>query len=232
METTRQTILGILRRRKATVGELTETLGLAPATIRRHLDILARDGHVDVSQVRRRTGRPHYLFSLSEAGESLFPKHYGRITNRLIKEIVALTPEEMAGRGGKEVADLVFNKMAVRLAQLIAPHIHGATLSERVERTTQALAEEGIVFDVEQADGDCVLVGHGCPCPRVADAGGQVCAHDQRLLSLLLAADVTYVEPSSVEQTGYCAYRVQERKETSAGTDSRSDRLPESPGSV
>ena len=66
METTRQTILGILRRRQATVGDLTTELGLAPATIRRHLDILARDGHVDVSQVRRRTGRPHYLFSLSE----------------------------------------------------------------------------------------------------------------------------------------------------------------------
>lgn len=226
METTRQTILGILRRRKATVGDLTETLGLAPATIRRHLDILARDGHIDVAQVRRRTGRPHYLFSLSESGESLFPKHYGRITNRLIKEIVSLTPEEMAGRGGREVADLVFNKMAVHLAQRIGPHVHGATLSERVERTTEALAEEGIVFDVEQADGECVLVGHGCPCPRVADAGGQVCAHDQRLLSLLLAADVTYVEPGSVGQTGYCAYRVQERTETPVGAGSRKDSLP------
>ena len=219
METTRQTILGILRRRQATVQQLTNELGLAPATIRRHLDILARDGHVDVSQVRRRTGRPHYLFSLSEAGEDLFPKHYVRITNRLVNEIVALTPEETAGRGGSELADLVFEKMARRLAQRIAPRIHGLTLAERVEATTQSLTEEGIVFDVEESDDGYLLVGHGCPCPRVTDNKSQVCAHDQRLLSLLLAADVTYVEPSSVGQHGYCAYRVRQREpaETRSG---------------
>ena len=217
MESTRQTMLGILRRRRqATVVELTNELGLAPATIRRHLDILARDGHVEVTQVRRRTGRPHYLFSLSEAGEDLFPKHYVRITNRLVNEIVALSTEETAGRSGSELADLVFEKMAQRLAQRIAPRIHGSTLAERVESTTQGLAEEGIVFDVEDSDDGYLLVGHGCPCPRVADTHSQVCAHDQRLLSLLLAADVTYVDPSSVGQSGYCAYRVRQREPAEA----------------
>ncbi len=217
METTRQTILAILRRcRQATVAELTKELGLAPATIRRHLDILTRDRHVDVTQVRRQTGRPHYLFSLSETGEDLFPKHYVRITNRLIEEIVALAPQETAGRSGSELANLVFQRMAQSLAQRIGPRIRGSTLAERVRAATEVLAEEGIVFDAEEADDGYLLVGHGCPCPRVADRHGQVCAHDQRLLSLLLAADVAYVEPDSVGQDGYCAYRVQERPSASA----------------
>lgn len=212
METTRQTILGILRRRRqATVDELTKELGLAPATIRRHMDILSRDGHVEVGQVRRKTGRPHYVFSLSEAGEDLFPKHYVRITNRLIEEIVALQPGETAERSGLEIADLVFAKMAQRLAQKIAPRIHGHTLSERVRATASVLGDEGIVFDVEESDGGFLLLGHGCPCPRVADRNGQVCTHDQKLLSMLLGADVTYVEPASIGQNGYCAYRVRER---------------------
>lgn len=210
METTRQTILSILRRRHSTIGELTEELALAPATIRRHLDILARDGHVDVAQVRRNTGRPHYLFSLSEAGEDLFPKHYVRLTNRLIEEIVALSPEETAGKGGGELAELVFSKMAQRLAQRIGPRIHGS-LEDRLQATTEALAEEGIVFDIEESDDGHLLIGHGCPCPRSGDEGGQFCAHDQRLLSMLLAADVTSVAPSSIGRDGYCAYRVRER---------------------
>lgn len=211
VETTRQTILNILRRRQATVDDLTKGLGLAPATVRRHLDILARDGHVDVTQVRRKTGRPHYVFSLSEKGEDLFPKHYVRTTNRLIEEIVALSPDETAGRSGAELADLVFDRMAQRLARRIAPQIRGSTLEERIGATVEALAEEGILFDIER-DGDVdLLVGHGCPCPRASDGAAHTCAHDQRLLSLLLGTEVTYVEPESVGQVASCAYRVHQR---------------------
>ena len=232
METTRQTIVDILRRhRTATIDELTKELGLAPATIRRHLDILARDNYVEVAQVRRKTGRPHYLFSLSEAGQDLFPKHYLRITNRLIEEIIALTPEETAGRGGGELADLVFKKMAQRLAQRIAPHIHGGELPDRIKATTEALAEEGIVFDIEETPDGCLLVGHGCPCPRVGEDQQQACAHDQRLLSLLLAADVTYVEPDSIGSNGYCAYLVRAR-EADGADGARPADLPKAEGRV
>jgi predicted ArsR family transcriptional regulator len=216
MESTRQTILNILRRRQSTVGELTTELGLAPATVRRHLDILSRDGHVDVAQVRRKTGRPHYVFSLSEKGEELFPKHYVRITNRLIEEIVSLTPDETNGRCGGDLADLVFDKMAQRLARRIAPRVHGLTLAERLSAATAALAEEGIVFDVEPEDGGYLLLGHGCPCPRSPGQSGQACAHDKRLLSLLLAADVSYVGQEALGREGYCAYRVRERSKALA----------------
>ncbi len=219
MENTRQTILGILRRRReATVDELRLELGLAPATVRRHLDILARDGHVDVDQVRRATGRPHYVFSLSESGEDLFPKHYVRITNRLIEEIIALTPAETASRSGAELADIVFHKMAERLADRIGPHVHGLSLGERMQTTIDALAEEGISFDAKETDDGYLLVGQGCPCPRVADSYGQVCEHHRRLLSLLLDSEVTYVEPDSVGQNGHCAYQVRGR--TLSGTPS------------
>jgi predicted ArsR family transcriptional regulator len=217
VETTRQTILGILRRRQATVDDLSKELGLAPATIRRHLDILSRDGHVDVAQVRRKTGRPHYLFSLSESGEDLFPKHYVRLTNRLIEEIVALKADETSGRSGEELAGIVFDRMAQRLAQRIGPQVHGSSLGERVRATTAALVEEGIVFDVEEQDGAYLLIGHACPCPRAADRHPQACAHDQRLLSLLLGADVTYVEPGALGHDASCAYRVQGREPAKAG---------------
>ncbi|MGB2695726.1 MAG: ArsR family transcriptional regulator [Dehalococcoidia bacterium] len=210
METTRQTILSILRRRQATVDDLVQELGLAPATIRRHLDILGRDGHVDVSQVRRQTGRPHYLFSISDAGADLFPKHYVRLTNRLIDEIRLLTTDETSGRSGEELADLVFERMAQRLAQRIAPHIHGSTLAQRIEATTQALGEEGISFEMEESEEGYLLVGEGCPCSRMNESADHVCRHDERLLSLLLAADVTSVQLEASRQNGYCAYRVRE----------------------
>ena len=218
METTRQTILEILRRRKqATIEELTRLLGLAPATIRRHLDILMRDSLVSVGQVRRATGRPHYVFSLTEAGEDLFPKSYIRLTNRLIEEIVDLDEAETRGRSGQELAELVFEKMADRMAQTYAPRVTGATLEERLVEVTNLLSGEGFLLDWRHADGDYYLLVHGCPCPRVADAHSQVCFHHRRLLGTLLRAEPELVEPTLVGEETYCAYRVRETAAKEAG---------------
>lgn len=212
METTRQTILDILRRRQhATIDELTRLLSLAPATVRRHLDILMRDGLVQADQVRRETGRPHYLFRLTEAGEDAFPKNYVRLTNRLIEEIVALDPEETAGRSGLELADLVFERMADRLAQYYAGRITGPTLAERLKQVTHILAEEGMVFDWHETPDGFLLLGRGCPCRRVASSHSQICTHHQRLLVRLLNAEIETVEPASVGEDSYCAYRVREK---------------------
>jgi predicted ArsR family transcriptional regulator len=212
VETTRQTILEILRRRKqATIEELTRLLGLAPATVRRHLDILMRDSAVTVGQVRRETGRPHYVFSLTEAGEDLFPKNYIRLTNRLIEEIVNLDAEDTRGRSGLELARLVFQKMAERMAQTYASRITGATLEERLEQVTTLLAGEGIIFEWREAEDGYYLLGHGCPCRRVVNAHAQICSHDQRLLTTLLRAEVEPVEPPTADEETYCAYRITEK---------------------
>lgn len=215
VENTRQSILEILRRRRrVTVEELTRELGLAPATVRRHLDILMRDACVDVQQVRRQTGRPHYVFSLSEVGEDLFPKHYVRLTIRLIDEIAALAPEEIGGRGGVELVDLIFDKMAERLAQIYAPRVTGSSLEERVGQMIDALAEEDIVLDARRTDEGFLLLGYGCPCRRVRDTYDHICSHHRRLLSRLLDADVQAVEPSTLEGDMYCAHQVRERTRT------------------
>jgi len=218
VETTRQTILEILRRRKqATIEELTHILGLAPATIRRHLDILMRDSSVSVGQVRRETGRPHYVFSLTEVGEDLFPKNYIRLTNRLIEEIVGLDAEETRGRSGLELAGLVFEKMAERMAQTYASRVTGATLEERLEEVVNLLSGEGIILEWRQGEGGYYLLGHGCPCRRVANAHTQMCSHDQRLLVTLLRAEVEPVEPATVDEETYCAYWVTEKTAQEAG---------------
>ncbi len=218
MESTRQIILNILRRRQhATIDELTRLLTLAPATVRRHLDILMRDGLVQANQVRRETGRPHYLFYLTEAGEDAFPKNYVRLTNRLIEEIVALEPAETAGRSGVELAELVFERMADRIAEHYAGRITGHALGDRVKQVAHILADEGIIFDWHEIPEGFLLLGRGCPCRRVASSHSQLCSHDQRLLAHLLNAEIEPVKPASVGEDSYCAYRVREKAAVPSG---------------
>jgi predicted ArsR family transcriptional regulator len=213
MENTRQTLLGILRKRKqATVDQLTRELGLAPATVRRHLDILMRDNYVTAAQKRRDIGRPHYVFSLTDQGDDLFPRNYIRLTNRIIAELVSLGPEETKGKGGVDIAGVIFEKMAEHVAQTYAGRISGTTLKERAQEVISLLANEGMFFELRKAKEGYLLLGQGCPCPRIADTHSEVCVHDQRLLARLLDAEV---QPAGVSQgedeRSCCAYLVKEK---------------------
>ena len=114
MESTRTKVVEILRRGESTIDELTQVLDLAPATVRRHLDILQRDGFVGVRPGPREPGRPHYVFSLTDLAEDLLPHHYMRLTSRLIEAMASLEPGDTAGRSGRDVAALLSERLRAR----------------------------------------------------------------------------------------------------------------------
>ena len=216
---TREVILEILRHHDArSVDELAAELDLAGATVRRHLDVLLRDGYVSVAQVRGRTGRPRYAFSLTEAGADFFGHHYVRITRRLLHEIAALTPEDTAGRDGSELAELVFRKIAARLAGEYAPRVEGVTLAERTRAAARLLEDEGFDFDVVEDGGELRLLGRGCPCRRLGQAASGAlpeappvsdsCDHDRELLQTLIGARIEPYAGRGLSTEFVCAYVV------------------------
>jgi len=208
VESTRTKVVEILRRGESTIDELTQVLDLAPATVRRHLDILQRDGFVGVRPVRRETGRPHYVFSLTDLAEDLLPHHYMRLTSRLIEAMASLEPGDTAGRSGREVAALLFERLAEGLARTYGSRVSGVSLAERLGQAVAALAEEGLTFEVVPKDeGAYLLLGSECPCRLVTDVPAGLCRHDESLLSRLLDADV---RPAPDLAEG-CAYLVRRR---------------------
>ena len=82
-----------------------------------------------------------------------------------------------------------------------------ATLADRVRQASQMLAAEGITLDVQERDGEFLLLGRSCPCQRLAEREIDVCSHDRKLLAALLKADV---EPAKDSGGGFCAYVVRE----------------------
>ncbi len=214
---TREAILDILRRHdERSVDDLAGELGLAGATVRRHLDVLLRDGYVAVSQIRGRTGRPRYAFSLTDAGAELFGRHYVRITRRLLHEISELTAEETTGRGGEEIADLVFAKLSNRLAAEYAPRVGGRDVEERARAVAALLEDEGFEVEVEASDeagGDLRLLARGCPSRRLrgefggADAPAD-CARDRELLAALIGAPVEAGHELKATGEAVCAFVV------------------------
>ncbi len=206
---TREQILALLRRRERMgVDDLARELKLAGATVRRHLDLLLRDKFVSVAPERGGTGRPRHIFAITDSGSELFRQHYVRMTRRLLSEIVSLSAAETAGRSGTELADLIFARMAERLAGEYRARVEGDTLADRVRSVAHLLSEEGLDFEVAEGPTGLSLLGRGCPCTRLLGEHDGACDHDRVLLSRILGVDVQPLRAESLPGDFVCGYLV------------------------
>ena len=108
---------------------------LAPATVRRHMDILEWDRLVDHTEVRKPTGRPQYSFHLTEKGHDSVTKDYSRLLNELVSAIKNIPQENLGGRSGEDVLrDSVFRIGEKRAAMYIQGHkpVEAVTAAFRV----------------------------------------------------------------------------------------------------
>jgi predicted ArsR family transcriptional regulator len=209
---TRSEIVELLRRHgELTVQSLVQHLSLAPAALRRHLDILVGEGTVDVHAVKQATGRPHHVYKLTNAALERLSTGYPQLTERLIEEAAAL---RTGSRNKGALLDRLFAGISDRLVADHRPQVRGRTLRDRVDSVTLALREEGILDDwSKQADG-YHLYNVSCPYHRAARASsGRCCASERRAIALLLGADVEQVGRIA-EGGSVCEYIVHTATET------------------
>jgi predicted ArsR family transcriptional regulator len=187
VQSTRGRIVGILLAGGATVDGITNELGLAPATVRRHLDVLLRDGLVEMRSERLRLGRPHFVFTLSEEGLEGLPRSQFRFVAAVLETVLDLRPRDTRGRSGSQIAELVFDRLAHQLLKECTPAITGTSVAERLRQAVEALRAAGLDLDVSVQEDGYAVTGTGCPCSRLL-SGSAECPHEARLLSGLVGA--------------------------------------------
>lgn len=206
MQETRQQILTILREKgQATVDDLAGALALTPITIRHHLSILMGEGYLNAQQVRRRVGRPHYVYSLTDKAADLFPQGYHVLAVRLLDEM-----QEMVGEDG--MTELL-TRLADKLAATVGPPVASATLEERLNQAARLLAAEGFLARWEKTNDGYVFSKLNCPYRRVVERHPEVCIMDQRFLASVLGMTVDRVECLTAGG-GRCTYRVRSEPQT------------------
>src|SRR5262245_45036861 len=132
MKGTRGEIVALLRARgECTVAELAESVGIAPAALRRHLDILAGEGTVQYRAVKQPTGRPYYAYRLTEQAREQATRGYPRLVERLVTEMAALGSDETGDKDGRDILEIVFAHMSEHLAADYRDRVRGETLEER-----------------------------------------------------------------------------------------------------
>ena len=191
MEGTRLRILQLLQKNNNdTVEGLASNIGLAPATIRRHLDILQRDRLVAFEEVRKRTGRPEYSFYLTENGQEALPKGYDQLLSMVVREVSALTVEDTRDREGQELLELVFQRLSESVVRSYDHVLDGKDLPQRIGTVVSHLRQEDFSPETEVIDGTLRIRLHNCPFRSVALENKAVCTFDLNLISSMLGQGV------------------------------------------
>jgi predicted ArsR family transcriptional regulator len=183
-QTTRGRIIEALKRRgPLTASELSKEHGLTANAIRQHLARLERDGLVLEASARRGPTKPSLIFSLTPAGERLFPQRYGALLNAVL--------DELRAEDGEERISALFHNLGKRSAHKYASRFAGKGTEARVAELTKLLREQGVVADFETTATGFVLREHNCPFKDTAVAHPQVCSVVHTLMEEVLPAAPT-----------------------------------------
>jgi len=182
---TRETILDAIKQaNEATVDELAEAADVSPVTVRHHLNSLQADGLLETRSIRRKVGRPYYIYRLSEKGNELFPQRYLRLSNMLLDEIKKQFPEEI-------VSELLGN-VVNRIVREHANKLEGMLIEDRLNYLVKLLADEGFLASWEMTDdGNYQITEYSCPYYSVGQKHNEVCGFDKQLMIAVLDTQVT-----------------------------------------
>ena len=182
MQATREHIMRLLKESgRATVDELSRSLGLTPVTVRHHLDILRGEGLVAAPLVRRRKapGRPQHVYTLTDDASEHFPKSYDHLASMILIELRSLlSPEEL-------------EQMMERIGERIASQADvpdEADFEGRLVSIVAYLNERGYLASWQMQEDEYLLHIANCPFEQVSILHNEVCTVDMTMLTCLLGS--------------------------------------------
>jgi predicted ArsR family transcriptional regulator len=178
----------LLRQGWTTAGELSGSLGLSSAAIRRHLDAMLAEGLVETREQPQRgprgRGRPAKVFSLTAAARESFPHTYDDLATSALRWIAQHAgPEAVSAFAAAQVVGL---EERCRSAMAEA----GDDPIARAEALAAALTAEGYAAGASTIASGGQLCQHHCPVAHVAAEFPQLCEAETQVISRLVGTHV------------------------------------------
>ncbi|HYI56080.1 MAG TPA: metalloregulator ArsR/SmtB family transcription factor [Microlunatus sp.] len=187
-ESTRERVArSILEHGPSTAVALAERLGLTPAAIRRHLDVLVERGHLVAREQRtygaRGRGRPAKVFALTDAGRNGFYAAYDDLAVQVLEFLAAQSGDEAVEKfATSRVAD-----MEARYTQRLDAAPEGVSTAQVL---ADALTGDGYVASVRPSVAGEQLCQHHCPVAHVAERFPQLCEAETEAFARLIGGPV------------------------------------------
>lgn len=189
---TRARIVDLLRRDPSSVAALADRLDLSEVAVRRHLQVLERDGFVRAETVRRDgPGRPSAQYGLTDRADRLYPDNSAELANELFEYL-----EENYGRRAL-VGFLRWrqDRQGQRYAAAMAER-RPADGTEAVGALAELLSLDGFASEAAEVDGPdgrpvIELRQRHCTVKDVAAEHPELCAYEAALFQQLVGGTLS-----------------------------------------
>ncbi|HSA54799.1 MAG TPA: helix-turn-helix domain-containing protein [Gemmatimonadaceae bacterium] len=177
-------LVALKKSQPLTAKELAERFGVTANALRRHLKELEAEGVVTYRREIRGVGGPVFAYSLTPAGEALFPRAY----ERALAEVLDLVREQQGEAGIVQL----FQRRWDQIAAAAKPGLEHLPVEKRAQRLAELLTSLGYMAEVH-AEGSALplLTEHNCAIRLVAERFPEICTAEERFISELLGVTVT-----------------------------------------
>ena len=209
----RRAILVALKQRgPLTIAQLAEILALTGEAVRQQLLQLQRDGWVEtrattVAGERPKTGRPAVTYSLTQAGDHLFPKHYAELTVAML--------DTVASEFGETAVSKVLERLTDDRVAAVEPSVRGMSLDQKVASLKSWYLEDDPFMESGADDKGYRLVERNCPFLNTALQRPKLCSISVNALTRILGYRVERDEKFQ-HGDGRCVFRVLENEPVDA----------------
>lgn len=177
-------LIALKKAQPLTAKQLADRFGVTPNALRRHLKELEAEGTVRYEREIHGVGGPEFAFSLTDAGEALFPRAY----EKALAEVLELVREQQ----GEDGLVRLFQKRWDDIAVVARPELERLPVEQRATRLAQLLTSLGYMAEARPVAGALpVLTEHNCAIRLIAERFPEVCAAEERFIADLLGAPVT-----------------------------------------
>ena len=191
--------------------ELGEQFGLTANALRRHLKALEEDGLVRYQRDVRGVGAPVYAYSLTSAGEALFPRSYVQVLSAAL--------DALRTQRGDAAVEAVLEAEWQRLADEAGPILDALPLAERIPLVAELLTAKGYMAEVvtttpaepvnngDDAEPRVTLRIHNCAVREIAERFPQACTVEAKFVERLLGVPLVR-GAHRLGGCGHCEYGV------------------------
>ena len=178
-------LVALKKRQPLSAHDLGAQFGLTANALRRHLKALEDDGLVAFARQSRGVGAPVFRYSLSPAGEALFPSSY--------VESLAAALDLLRKEIGDDAVTGVLEAEWSRLVEDAGPVLRQLPLNERVALLAELLTSKGYMAETvvhpsaPNAEGTRLRI-HNCAMRDIVARFPEACAVEAKYVAVLLDA--------------------------------------------